>query len=574
MKKIWLTLLVIFAAASTISAQNQQAIDSIKDVLNKSMPDTTRIQSYFALAEEHFLYDPNLAIEDCKNALNLSSKIDYHEGISTACGWLAYLHEQQGNISEALKYNSRALSLAIKTGNRKTIAVIYNNSAGIYQNLGKSELATTYYLRALKFYKETNDTTGMATASNNIGLQYMQQGKIAAALDLFQRALLFYESQNATDGIGTSLINLGSLYVGQKEFVKAKAHLNRSLAIYRQSNDKYGEGYSLNSLGNLHMEMNQTDSAWIYYEQALAVRKSIDDKQGEAYALKNLGEILLQKNQLQEATDYLLKSHSLFIELNDQKGLGRTYTQLGKLSLKNGEPLKAEIDLKKALSIAEKVQSPTMIRDASQILSQLYREKREWEKALNMYDRYIAMRDSINNDENKKAILQEQFKYEYLQKEFKLKSEQEKKDLIASAESRKQQIIMYSTITGFALAILLLFFVFRNYSNQKRANQLLKETQDQLIQSEKMAAFGIMASRVAHEIQNPLNFVNNFSELSKDLVEEFLNTESASEKKELASELITNLEKINHHGNRAGEIVRQLQEHSRQGTAHSFFEND
>jgi phosphoglycerate-specific signal transduction histidine kinase len=87
-----------------------------------------------------------------------------------------------------------------------------------------------------------------------------------------------------------------------------------------------------------------------------------------------------------------------------------------------------------------------------------------------------------------------------------------------------------------------------------------------------MAAFGVMASRMAHEIQNPLNFVNNFSEVSRDLVEEILSSGSEEEKKEAAHDLINNLKKINHHGNRASNIINQLQQHARSGTAQQFFE--
>jgi len=83
-----------------------------------------------------------------------------------------------------------------------------------------------------------------------------------------------------------------------------------------------------------------------------------------------------------------------------------------------------------------------------------------------------------------------------------------------------------------------------------------------------------MATRMAHEIQNPLNFVNNFSELSKDLVQEIISSSDEEEKKVVAKYLINNLEKIHHHGNRASNIIHQLQEHARLGTAQKFFEDE
>ncbi|MFT6204411.1 MAG: two-component system NtrC family sensor kinase [Spirosomataceae bacterium] len=107
--------------------------------------------------------------------------------------------------------------------------------------------------------------------------------------------------------------------------------------------------------------------------------------------------------------------------------------------------------------------------------------------------------------------------------------------------------------------------------NQTVSN--LKSTQAQLVQSEKLASLGELTAGIAHEIQNPLNFVNNFSEVSEELVEEVLE-ERVKEKdqrdekleEELLTDLKENLKKINHHGNRASSIVKSMLEHSRMST--------
>lgn len=97
----------------------------------------------------------------------------------------------------------------------------------------------------------------------------------------------------------------------------------------------------------------------------------------------------------------------------------------------------------------------------------------------------------------------------------------------------------------------------------------LQAAQAQLIQSEKMASLGELTAGIAHEIQNPLNFVNNFSEVSKELLEEMmeeLKNGDTEEVEALAQDIIENLEKITHHGKRADGIVKGMLQHSRTST--------
>ena len=137
----------------------------------------------------------------------------------------------------------------------------------------------------------------------------------------------------------------------------------------------------------------------------------------------------------------------------------------------------------------------------------------------------------------------------------------------------QNKIRTWFLLAGIVVLFLLAIIFYRNNRQKhkakvkiERAYDELKATQQQLIQSEKMASLGELTAGIAHEIQNPLNFVNNFSDVNKELLEELKGEASKGNLdvvKTIADDIINNEEKINHHGKRADSIVKGMLQHSR-----------
>jgi signal transduction histidine kinase len=420
--------------------------------------------------------------------------------------------------------------------------------------------------------KKKKFVRGESWALNQMATAFNRIGNFPKALEYYIEQLKIEEKRGYDDNIAGNYLDIALVYNNSKDYDMAIVYAKKADSLINENKFEELSLYSLLDIGDIYEKKNMLDSALAYTEKCYAKSIAVNNTLISGTALGNLGNINLKSGNDSEAFRNYKAALPLLRSVNDYNTYAEGLLGLAKIFEHRQQNDSAISYGKESFDIAYSNQFLLKALDASIFLSQLYKKKKNADSAFAYQEIMLVIRDSVDSREKIK-----QFQNIGFSEQLRLREVEEDKI------QTRNMITTYLLIAGIIASAVIAFLLYRNNRERKKTNTLLEEqkdelqetlkelkiTQAQLIQSEKMASLGELTAGIAHEIQNPLNFVNNFAEVNTELINEMkeeIDKGNIEEIRALAKDIEENEQKINHHGKRADAIVKGMLQHSRGGS--------
>ena len=451
----------------------------------------------------------------------------------------------------------------IKTDSAKANA--YNELCFLYRYVN-IDTAIFYGNEGYALSKKIQYYRGQSRALDVLGLAYRESGDLTKGLGLLFQALQIASDHNFIEERGLCLRRIGLIHEDLSNWPLARDYNYKAIQDYITVDDKRSLAIAYVNLAYYFDKEQKYDSARYFIQQSAKIMHFATDVYPDFF--NTLGELEYHMGNFKGSMEAFTNGKKWAIYYSDYRNLCLIH---GKISILYDAQKQTDSTLKNAdlaIYYGKKINYRLGLFRMYEFLSSYY-DKKDIAKALNYLKEYNAVRESLYGTKNMQAM-----------QNLVVAEAQRQQEIIEVEKAYQNKIKMYALLGGLIVLLLAAAMFYRNSVNQKKSRILLQHqkneleqslrqlrtTQTQLVQAEKMASLGELTAGIAHEIQNPLNFVNNFSEVSTELVDEMkseIKKGNYDEVNVIADDVKQNLEKINHHGQRAADIVKGMLQHSR-----------
>ena len=430
----------------------RQAADSLKLLLNKTKYDSTRVRLNNELSSKYYNINVDSSMMYAKTAFGIASSLKDHEGMADACS----------NLGDALYY------------------------------FGKVEEAISEHNKAIEFYKNAKNEKGALNSYISIGQAWKELGNYPKAIETYMLALKSADAQKEYDSKGRVLLALGVLFLDQDMFAEALKYSKEALPFLQQAGNKAQVANAYARIGNVfgrkENPVYNTDSTLFYYGLSLNHFTEIGHKRGIGVIYNNMAGIYSDNKDYKTAIDCYEKALSMRNELGDKNGAAIILNNLGTTYNSMKQHSRAMEYLKQSLALALEINKPDMISDNYSNIAETYGYMGDYKKAFEYKKLYIDVKDSLINESNSRIIAEMQTQYETEKKEKEIELLQQNKKVITlqmneqKSKVKFQRYVIYAGAGVIIIVLIFSFFILRLFLQKKKANILLKEQYNEIMQ--------------------------------------------------------------------------------------------
>jgi tetratricopeptide (TPR) repeat protein len=402
---------------------------------------------------------------------------------------IASIKAKIGKYDEAMNEYHEVLELHIKSDYKGGIVNCLNSIASVYEEKGNIALSLEYHNKSLSYAEKIKDSVGIARSFNNIGINYNKQQNYDKALDFYFKALSIFKKQKNKNNIAEVKNYVAEVFISRNELNEAIKYLNESLLISRKIGDKEQVSRCLNNLGSAYLILKEYNLAFENFKRAKEINYKIDNKLGLCSSYIGEAKVYFEKCFFNESLQSALKADKISKDL---------------------KLLKEQ-------------------REIQELLSKIYESKGNYKKALENYEQFKILNDSLFNKENIERIAQLEHEYRYQQaldsvniRELKLK----KTVSITNENLEKTQRNLLLGVIAFLITTLILgsIIFFLKLRNEKSKTQNIVIEQ-KLLRSQMTPHFifnslsvlqGMILSK---EEKNAVSYLSKFSKLLRTVLE-------------------------------------------------------
>ncbi len=580
-----------------------------KEMFSEQGDKSGEAQSYVSIgALYYYMGDIERSLDFFLKGLRCSEEAGNREARAYALNGAGYVY---GVILEdhakGLEFLEKALTLSkeIKASSDLEPRIL-DCMAEIYLNDGQMEKAYDASFQCLRLSEQSSQKVMKGDALFTIGNLFLRQHRLKESEEYFNRSLSNSREINYKVGEADCLLHLGKISLQQQDTAKAKTYFVESLKVAEDIKAKAMIYKAHEALAGVYESEKDIQSFVqhykLYHKYKSEVFKDEQESRQKYLNIQYEMERLQKEAEINRLTNVVMKEKNDELEKKTEE-LEQSYNSVSVLS-KIGRDITSTLDLDTILNTV--YENVNELMDATVFGIGIYKPEEEaieyrlaieQGKRFQPYERKMGDKTQLAVwciENNKEVFIND------IQKDFSnyLKdidytvpisviledgsTPQNPHSLIYLPLQVKDKIIglisvqsyeigaytrhhldILKTLASYTSAAL---FNAQSYASLQSALNELKVTQEQLVQSEKMASLGELTAGIAHEIQNPLNFVNNFSEVNKELLAELkeeIVKGNMGEVTSIANDVIANEEKILHHGKRADAIVKGMLQHSR-----------